>query len=107
MSTAFVCATLFMWGIWPAVMVVSIAALASDLRARKAAWKVLFNVGRYNVSVGAGYVVMALAGRTPSIDAPLRPFVGADLLWVGGAWVAYFFTNLACWAGRSCAGRSR
>ena len=94
MSTAFVCATLFMWGIWPAVVVVSIAALASDLRARKPAWKVLFNVGQYNVSVGAGYLVMVLAGHTPSLGAPLRPFEGADLSWIAGVWVAYFVTNL-------------
>jgi diguanylate cyclase (GGDEF)-like protein len=95
MSTAFVCATLFMWGIWPAVVVVSIAAVASDLRAKKPAWKVFFNAGQYNVSVGAGYLVMALADHTPSLGAPLGSFRGSDLLWVAGVWVAYFLTNLA------------
>ncbi len=95
MSTAFVCAILFMWGIWPAVVVVSIAALASDLRAKKPPWKVFFNVGQYNVSVGMGYLVMTVVGDTPSLGAPLGSFRGADLLWVGGVWVAYFLTNLA------------
>jgi diguanylate cyclase (GGDEF)-like protein len=95
MSTAFVCATLFMWGIWPAVVVVSIAALASDLRAQKPVWKVLFNVGQYNVSLGTGYLVMMLAGHTPSLEAPLGSFSGADLLWVAAVWVTYFLVNLA------------
>ena len=95
MSTAFVCAILFMWGVWPAVVVVSIAALASDLRAKKPAWKVFFNVGQYNVSVGTGYLVMTLAGHTPSLGAPLGSFSGTDLLWVAGVWVAYFVMNLA------------
>src|SRR5690242_7869812 len=36
MSTAFVCAMLFVWGVWPAVISVGVASLAADLRARKA-----------------------------------------------------------------------
>jgi diguanylate cyclase (GGDEF)-like protein len=93
-STAFVCAMLFMWGIWPAVLAVSIAALASDLRLRKRPWKVFFNVGQYNLSVAAGCLVMLLAGKAPSLDRPLGAFSGTDLLWVGGVWVAYYLTNL-------------
>ena len=34
MSTAFSCAMLFMWGAWPAVLSISVASLAADLRAR-------------------------------------------------------------------------
>jgi diguanylate cyclase (GGDEF)-like protein len=95
MSTAFVCAMLLMWGIWPAVLVLSVAAFVSDLRMKKPVWKVLFNVGQYNVSVGAGYLVMMLTGNTPSLDHPLGSFTASDLLWVAGVWVAYFVTNLA------------
>jgi diguanylate cyclase (GGDEF)-like protein len=93
MSTAFVCAMLFMWGIWPAVLVVSIAALVSDLNVRKPAWKVLFNVGQYNLSVVAGWLVMALAHQGPSLEHPLSHFSGQDLPWMVGVWLAYFATN--------------
>ncbi len=94
-STAFVCAMLLMWGVWPAVLVVSVAAFASDMRVRKPAWKVFFNVGQYNVSVGAGYLVMVLTGHTPTLDRPLGAFDGEDLLWVAGVWIVYFVVNLA------------
>src|SRR6476646_11765917 len=43
MSTAFLCAMLFLWGLWPAIVSVGVASLASDLRAHKTWWKVLFN----------------------------------------------------------------
>ncbi len=94
MSTAFVCALLFMWGPWPAIVMVSIAAIASDLRARKAWWKVLFNVGQYSVSVGTGYLVIWFAGPRPSLDHPLARFQISDLVWVVGVWVMYFVVNL-------------
>ncbi len=55
MSTAFLCAMLFVWGVWPAMLMVGIASLAADLRARKQWWKVLFNPAQYAVSVGAAY----------------------------------------------------
>ncbi|MGX7680997.1 putative bifunctional diguanylate cyclase/phosphodiesterase [Jatrophihabitans sp. DSM 45814] len=93
MSTAFVCAMLFLWGIWPAVLVVSIAALASDLRVGKSAWKVFFNVGQYNLSVAAGALVMLLTNHTPSLEEPLARINGEDLFWMVGVWVAYFVTN--------------
>ncbi|MDQ1731676.1 MAG: hypothetical protein QOK10_1835, partial [Pseudonocardiales bacterium] len=93
MSTAFVCAILLMWGIWPAVLVVSIAALASDLNVGKQYWKILFNAGQYNVSVAAGWLVMVAAGHTPTLEHPLAGFAGHDLVWVVGVWIAYFATN--------------
>ncbi|UQX87896.1 EAL domain-containing protein [Jatrophihabitans telluris] len=93
MSTAFVAGMLFLWGIWPAVLVVSIAALVSDINVGKAPWKILFNVGQYNVSVAAGWLVMMAAGKTPSLEHPLSHFTGRDLLWMIAVWVVYFLTN--------------
>jgi diguanylate cyclase (GGDEF)-like protein len=93
MSTAFVCGMLFLWGIWPAVLVVSIAAFASDVNVRKSPWKLLFNIGQYNLSVAAGWLVMRLSHIDPSLEHPLGHFSGRDLGWMIGVWVAYFVTN--------------
>ncbi|SOD73586.1 diguanylate cyclase (GGDEF)-like protein [Jatrophihabitans sp. GAS493] len=99
MSTAFVCAVLFMWGPWPAIVMVSIAAMASDLRAGKHWWKVLFNVGQYACSVAAGAVVIWLAGQHPSLQHPLPRFSVSDIGWVVGVWVVYFTVNLVLVSG--------
>jgi diguanylate cyclase (GGDEF)-like protein len=94
MSTAFVCGMLYMWGVWPAIVMVSTAAVASDLRARKAWWKVLFNPGQYALSVGAAWAVMYVAGARPSLSHPLTSFQFGDMGWAVGSWIAYFSVNL-------------
>jgi diguanylate cyclase (GGDEF)-like protein len=99
MSTAFACAILFLWGPWPAIVVVSIASTAADRRMGKPAWKVLFNVGQYNVSIVAAWVVMACSSRTPSVEQPLTVLTAADLPWMLGACVVYFCTNLVLVSG--------
>ncbi len=93
MSTAFVCAMLFLWGPWPAILVVTIAALASDVNVGKPWWKVLFNPAQYNVSVAAGALVMLATGAHASLNHPLDAFVPMDILWMAGVWLAYFLTN--------------
>jgi diguanylate cyclase (GGDEF)-like protein len=99
MSTAFACAILFLWGPWPAIVVVSIASIAADSRAHKPPWKVFFNAGQYNLSIGAAWIVMACSSRTPSVDNPLSVLTGADLPWMAAACVAYFCTNLVLVSG--------
>jgi diguanylate cyclase (GGDEF)-like protein len=94
MSTAFVCAMLFLWGTWPAVIMVSAASLASDLRARKAWWKVLFNPPQYALSVGMAGVFMRACGVRPSISHPLPEFGFGDMSWAVGTWIVYFGVNL-------------
>jgi diguanylate cyclase (GGDEF)-like protein len=99
MSTAFACAILFLWGPWPAIAAVSVASIAADRRARKPAWKVFFNVGQYNLSICAAWVVMACSSRAPSVDEPLAALTGTDLPWMAGACLAYFCTNLVLVSG--------
>lgn len=93
-STAFLCALLIVWGIWPALIMVSIASISSDLRAKKSWWKVLFNPAQYAVSVASGYLVMLVAGYTPSLAHPLEHFELDDMIWIAGVWIAYFAVNL-------------
>ncbi|HEX4727446.1 MAG TPA: EAL domain-containing protein [Jatrophihabitans sp.] len=99
MSTAFACAILFLWGVWPALVVVSIASLASDLRVHKTPWKMVFNVGQYNLSIGAAWLVMVASDYHPTLAHPLPKLDGGDLPWMLGACVAYFVTNLVLVSG--------
>jgi diguanylate cyclase (GGDEF)-like protein len=93
MSTAFVFAMLYLWGLWPAIAAVSLATLCSGLRMRKALWKQLFNIGQYDVCFAGAWLVLVLAGHHPSIQQPLPVLRGADLWWVAGASVVYFLLN--------------
>ncbi|HET6209935.1 MAG TPA: EAL domain-containing protein [Jatrophihabitans sp.] len=99
MSTAFACAILFLWGGWPALVVVSIASLAADLRVRKTTWKTVFNVGQYNLSIGSAWLVMIASHRHPSLAHPLDRLTGADLPWMVAACVVYFAVNLVLVSG--------
>jgi diguanylate cyclase (GGDEF)-like protein len=93
MSTAFVFAMLYLWGLWPAIAAVSLATLCSGVRMRKALWKHLFNIGQYNLCLAAAWLVLMAAGHHPSIQHPLRVLRGVDLWWVVGASVVYFLLN--------------
>ena len=93
MSTAFVCAMLILWGLMPAVVVLSLASLLADLRRRKSVHKVLFNIGQYSLSVGAASLVMMLAGEHPSLSHPLHSIELTDFLWIPGLWVVYYLVN--------------
>ncbi len=93
MSTAFLCAMLFVWGAWPAMLSVGIASLAADLRARKQWWKVLFNPAQYAVSVGAAYVVIYLLHGPVSLEHSLPTLDRGDLVWIPLAWVTYYVVN--------------
>ena len=79
MSTAFLCAMLFVWGVWPAMLSVGIASLAADLRARKQWWKVLFNPAQYALSVGAAYLAIYFIHGPVSLDHSLPRLDRDDL----------------------------
>ena len=99
-SHAFVFAAMYLYGPWPAITILAIATLISELARRKAAWKVPFNVGQYSLSVGPAalimYIWLANAGQPmPTLSEPAIGLAPADLLWVVAGWFAFFFTNNA------------
>ena len=98
MSTPFTFAILAVWGVWPAILLVAVAAVASDLRAHKQWWKVLFNPAQYALSVGAGYLVMLAFGDAPGL-AHAQRFRVDDLIWLALVWIAYYVVNLVLVAG--------
>jgi diguanylate cyclase (GGDEF)-like protein len=99
MSTAFVFAIIYVWGPWAAVVIVAVGSLASDLRARKSWWKVLFNPAQYAISTGTASLVVALAHTHATLHDPLTTFHAGFLLWMVGAWAVYILLNFALVAG--------
>ena len=100
-SSAFVFATLYLWGLVPAVILQAIAILLAEMLRRKEVWKVLFNVGQYVLSVAAAWLVLVLAHSNTTLASPRTSFDADDLLWIVGSWLAYHLVNLALVAGVS------
>ena len=103
-SLAFVFATLFVWGLYPALVLQAAAVVLSEIVARKPVWKVLFNVGQYSISVTAAWLVMRSAGVAPTPSSPNLDLTAGDLGWVLGSWVVYHLVNLALVAGLAADG---
>jgi diguanylate cyclase (GGDEF)-like protein len=99
MSTPFTFAILAIWGLWPAVLMIAVASMASDLRARKQWWKVAFNPAQYALSVGSGFLIMLVFGHAPTLANPSAHFALVDMAWIAGVWVAYYLVNLVLVAG--------
>ncbi len=100
-SQAFVFAVLYMYGPWPAIVLMGVGTLLAELVKRKQPWRLLFNVGQYTLSLGAAALVMVAFGHQASLDAPAASLSASDLVWVVLGWFAFFFTNDALVAGTS------
>src|SRR5215831_9265138 len=61
-STAFVFAILYLWGLWPALLLQAGVTVTSELVKRKQPWIMFFNVGQYVLSATAAWSVMLVAG---------------------------------------------
>jgi diguanylate cyclase (GGDEF)-like protein len=101
-SSTFSFGLLILAGLWPAVLVQSIASALPDLHARRPAWRILFNVGQYVLAlVAAGAVLhldpaLLVAGRGGFTSTQL-PFV---LVAAGTFWcvnIALVGVALALW----------
>ena len=97
-SDAFVFATLYLFGPWTAIALISAATLGSEIAKRKASWKVPYNIGNFALSVGSAALFMVVA-RTingepiPSLADPLNGLTPADLPWIVAGWLSFFFVN--------------
>jgi diguanylate cyclase (GGDEF)-like protein len=95
-SPAFVFAALYLWGPAPALTLMAVSVVISELLARKELWKLFFNVGNYTLSVAAAWLVLR-PGEWPTTESTL--VTGPDLLLVALSWIAYHVVNLAQVAG--------
>jgi len=98
-SSAFVFATMYMWGFAPAVILQAVAVLLSEIVQRKEIWKLAFNVGQYVMSVSAAWLVLSLGGVTPTLGHPAGGIVPSDVGWMVLSWTAYHLVNLCMVAG--------
>ena len=98
-STAFVFATMYMWGFAPAVILQAVAVLLSEMVQRKDVWKLVFNVGQYVMSVSAAWLVMSLGGANPTLGHPTQGIEPVDIGWMVLSWMAYHLVNLCMVAG--------
>src|SRR6266542_1049179 len=79
-SSTFAVAMLLGWGVAAGMLVYAAASAVSDLRHRRPARKVAFNVAQYGLSMGAaGVAWVLLGGRTPFTPGQLPAFAAAAL----------------------------
>jgi diguanylate cyclase (GGDEF)-like protein len=91
-TTCFVFAMLFHWGLPVAILVQTVATVVGDRAQRRVWWRMAFNTAQYAVSWAAGGIVLSLAGAhgTPHVPADL----GVVGVWVlVAAAMAYFLIN--------------
>jgi diguanylate cyclase (GGDEF)-like protein len=98
-STAFVFAILYLWGLWPALLLQAGVTVTSERVKRKAPWIMFFNVGQYVLSASAAWLVMAAVGLPHGLSDEGRPLTGWDLLWIVLTWVVWFVVNDSLVAG--------
>jgi diguanylate cyclase (GGDEF)-like protein len=100
-SHAFIFATLYVWGVQPALVLMTASLLLSELLDRRALWKLLFNVGQYAVALAAAALVLHLgvvAGWGAQMGSPVYPatqFTLASLAWFVLSWCVFHLVNLA------------
>ena len=92
LSTTLVFALLLRYGLPAALLLQVLATVVGDLSKRKAAWKVVFNVGQYSLSWAAAAGALALFGSGGDLRHPTE-LHGRDLLAALFATVAYFVVN--------------
>jgi diguanylate cyclase (GGDEF)-like protein len=95
-APAFVFAALYLWGPEPALTLMAVSVVISELLARKELWKLLFNVGNYTLSVAAAWLVLE-PGAWPTTDS--TQVTAPDLALIALSWIAYHVVNLAQVAG--------
>src|SRR6478735_2732004 len=92
-SHEFVFAILYIWGIAPAIVLMAVATLTSELVRRKEPWKIFFNAGQYVLSIAACWPVMLAFGVAPSTSDPTTSLVGSDVVWIVLTWIVMFVVN--------------
>ncbi len=98
-SLAFVFAAMYLWGLYPAVLLYATSVLLSEMLQRKPLWKWLFNVGQFTCSLAAGWLVLLVGGIAATPTSPHVDMSIGDLGWVIGSWMVYHLVNLALVAG--------
>jgi diguanylate cyclase (GGDEF)-like protein len=110
-SDAFAFAILYLYGPWPAITLIALSTLVSELVKRKALWKIPFNIGQFTLSIGSAALLMTLAlgarGESlPTLADPLASLTAVDLPWIVAGWLSFFFVNNALFSMLADPGRT-
>ena len=95
-APAFVFAALYLWGWAPAVTLMAVSVLLSEVLARKEPWKLFFNAGNYTLSVLAASMVLSRGTWPETVTDDVH---AGDLGLVVLSWAVYHLINLAQVAG--------
>jgi diguanylate cyclase (GGDEF)-like protein len=90
-STTFAYALLLAGGLVPALVAQVVASVVQDLLSGKPAWRLLFNVGQYTLSMCAAAVVLGILTSVPHHSGQL--FVSSDLPGILLAGLALWLVN--------------
>ncbi|MFI5099317.1 MAG: putative bifunctional diguanylate cyclase/phosphodiesterase [Actinomycetes bacterium] len=94
-STAFVFATLYVWGPWPALLLEGVATLFASVLHRRPAWESFFRAGAGMLAVCVSWSTMLLAGVPEGLEVAGQELHGADLLWVVPGWLLWYAADTA------------
>jgi diguanylate cyclase (GGDEF)-like protein len=89
-STAFLFAIEFLWGPWPAVLVMAVANGLAQARGREPIKRGLFTIAMLAWGFSSAGATMALIGVRPTIAHPLPAMRASDLVWMLAAWSVHF-----------------
>ncbi|MGI9185686.1 MAG: hypothetical protein ACR2GZ_12140, partial [Solirubrobacteraceae bacterium] len=92
-TTCFVFAMLFHWGLPIAILLQAVATMVGDRAQRRVWWRMTFNAAQYAVSWAAAGAVLSLAGASGSPDDAAHISTVADVWVIVAAAVAYFLVN--------------
>jgi diguanylate cyclase (GGDEF)-like protein len=103
-SSIFAFGLLLLAGLWPAVLVQSLASALPDIKARRPAWRILFNVGQYVLALVAAETVLHIdpalshikGGGFTSAQLPLVLLAAVTFWWVN---ILLVGVALALWQG--------
>jgi diguanylate cyclase (GGDEF)-like protein len=94
-STTFVFATLYVWGLWPALLLEAVATLVAAQLHRRPPWESAFRTGAGVLAVAVAWFAMLFAGVPLGLEAAGLELHGADLFWVIPGWLAWFAVDTA------------
>jgi diguanylate cyclase (GGDEF)-like protein len=89
-STAFLFAVLFLWGLWPTLVVMAAANALAGLAARRPGRDTVLTVATVALGYSSAAATMGLLGLHPSISAPLHRVRILDLGWMLLVWCVHF-----------------
>jgi diguanylate cyclase (GGDEF)-like protein len=91
-STSFSFALVLSAGFAPAALAQCTASVIQDIAARKALWRVAFNVGQYTLSLAAGWYVLHLLSPNPAVLG--NHFVAWEIPVIFVAATVFFVVNM-------------